>query len=53
MCRSGAGIEIPLSVARAVDTTLMIFDAWANVGVTGRVFCIPWVFDIVCSKALD
>jgi hypothetical protein len=59
MCRSVDGIKIPLSVARTLGTTLMIFDAWGNVGVTGRVFwvlaffCIPWVVDIVCSQALD
>jgi hypothetical protein len=59
VCRSGAGIKIPLSVARALGATLMIFDAWANVSVTDRVFlglaflCIPWVVDIVCRKALD
>jgi hypothetical protein len=60
VCRSGAGVKILLSVARALGTTLMIFDGWANAGVTGRIFlgfglffCIPWVVDIRCSKALD
>jgi hypothetical protein len=59
VCRTGDGINIPLSMARALGTTLIIFDAWANVGVSGRVFwvlvffCTPWVVDMVCSKALD
>jgi len=47
------------SLARALDSTLLILIAGSSVGFTGRGFwdmavgCILWAVGIVCSKALD